>query len=193
MAKARKLGVRRIRVPAATELRGSHGKAAGPVLTKDFGTAELFKLAVYEKVGGYQAWRKALTTMQPAEVTGEVKASGLRGRGGAGFPTGTKWGFLPPPDGGPRYVVVNADESEPGTAKDRYLMENHPHQLVEGILIACRAVSAQQAWIYIRGEYDRPYRMLMDAIGELREAKILGPKPFGKDYPLDIQMYRGHG
>src|SRR3989440_125136 len=193
MAKARKLGVRRIRVPAATELRGSHGKAAGPVLTKDFGTADLFKLAVYEKVGGYQAWRKALTTMQPAEVTGEVKASGLRGRGGAGFPTGTKWGFLPPPDGGPRYVVVNADESEPGTAKDRYLMENHPHQLVEGILIACRAVSAQQAWIYIRGEYDRQHELVQKAIDQARAKGYIGAKPFGVDFPGDIQLFRCRG
>ncbi len=180
-------------MPAATELRGSHGKAAGPVLTKDFGTADLHKLGVYEKVGGYQAWRKALTTMQPAEVTGEVKASGLRGRGGAGFPTGTKWGFLPPPDGGPRYVVVNADESEPGTAKDRYLMENHPHQLVEGILIACYAIQAHHAWIYIRGEYDLQHDMIAAAIAEARAAGYLGEQPLGKDFPIDIHLYRGHG
>ena len=180
-------------MPAATELRGSHGKAAGPVLTKDFGTADLYKLAVYEKIGGYQAWRKALTTMQPAEVIGEVKASGLRGRGGAGFPTGTKWGFLPPPDGGPRYVVVNADESEPGTAKDRYLMENHPHQLVEGILIACYAIQAHHAWIYIRGEYDLQHDLVAAAIAEARTAGYLGEQPLGTEFPIDIHLYRGHG
>src|SRR5205814_4794482 len=99
----------------------------------------------------------------------------------------------PPPDGGPRYVVVNADESEPGTSKDRYIIENSPHMVLEGILIAAFAVQSHQAWIYIRGEYDRPYHMLMEAIAELRAAKILGARPFGHDYPLEIGVYRGHG
>ena len=126
------------------ELRGSFGEAPGHLLTRWFGTENLQSIAVYEDLGGYRTWKKALTEMEPADITNEVKVSGLRGRGGAGFPTGTKWGFMPPPDGGPRYVVINADESEPGTGKDRYLMENNPHQLVEGILIACRAIGAQQ-------------------------------------------------
>jgi len=174
------------------ELRGSHGKARHHLLTQHFGAAGLATLKGYQKLGGYDTLEKALA-MEPKALVDEVKASGLRGRGGAGFATGVKWGFMPPPDGGPRYVVVNADESEPGTSKDRYIIENSPHMVLEGILIAAFAVQSHQAWIYIRGEYDRPYRMLMDAIGELREAKILGSKPFGKDYPLDIQMYRGHG
>jgi NADH-quinone oxidoreductase subunit F len=175
------------------ELRGSHGPGRTHLLTELFGTRDLHTFRVYRKHGGYDALEKALRQMGPGEVTNEVKASGLRGRGGAGFPTGTKWGFMPPPDGGPRYVVVNADESEPGTAKDRYIMENSPHMVLEGILIAAYAIQSNQAWVYIRGEYDGPYKMLTAAIAELRSEGILGPKPFGKDHPFDIQLYRGHG
>jgi NADH-quinone oxidoreductase subunit F len=177
----------------SAELRGAHGEAPKHLLTRLFGTRDLHKLDVYRRHGGYQALRKALTSMTPPDLVNELKASGLRGRGGAGFPTGLKWSFMAPPDGGPRYVVVNADESEPGTSKDRYIMENSPHMLLEGILIACYAVQAHQAWIYIRGEYDTPYTMLTAAIEELRQAGIVGTKPFGKDYPLDIRLYRGHG
>ena len=173
-------------------LRGSHGDSAGPVLTRWFGRDGLATLAGYRKLGGYKSFEKALG-VAPVDLFNDVKASGLRGRGGAGFPTGVKWSFLPPPDGGPRYVVINADESEPGTAKDRYLMENSPHMLLEGILIACWAVQATQAWVYIRGEYDRPYQMLVDAIAEARKEGLIGPKPFGKDFPTDIQLFRGHG
>jgi NADH-quinone oxidoreductase subunit F len=174
-------------------LRGSHGPARHHLLTGLFGTPGLNTLDVYRRHGGYRALERALTTMQPAQLIDEVKASGLRGRGGAGFATGLKWSFLPPPDGGPRYVVVNADESEPGTSKDRYLMENSPHSVLEGICIACYAVQAHQAWIYIRGEYDHPHDLLVAAIAELRQAGILGPKPFGQEVPLDVQIYRGHG
>ena len=175
------------------EIRGSHGPAPDHVLTRWIGIDYLSDIKVYEEQGGYQAWKKALTEMEPADIANEVKVSGLRGRGGAGFPTGTKWGFMPPPDGGPRFVVVNADESEPGTAKDRYLMENNPHQLIEGILIACRAIAAQQAWIYIRGEYDLPHGIVQRAINQARRAGYIGPQPFGVDFPVDIQMFRGHG
>ncbi|HET7875643.1 MAG TPA: NADH-quinone oxidoreductase subunit NuoF [Methylomirabilota bacterium] len=179
----------------APGLRGSQGDARHHLLTSLFGTPDLHLLGVYRKHGGYESLEKALTQLEPEHVHAEVKTSGLRGRGGAGFPTGTKWGFVPKPTDvpGPRYVVVNADESEPGTSKDRYLMENSPHMLLEGALIACFAVGAHQAWIYIRGEYDRPYRMLLDAIAELRGAGILGDRPFGADFPLDVQVYRGHG
>jgi NADH-quinone oxidoreductase subunit F len=176
----------------ATELRGSHGPAPHHLLTELFGTEGLHTLDVYRRHDGYRALEKALKT-EPKALVDEVKASGLRGRGGAGFPTGLKWSFMAPPDGGPRYVVVNADESEPGTSKDRYLMENSPHMLLEGILIACRAVESHQAWVYIRGEYDRQTEMLVAAIAELREAGILGDCPLGVDYPLDVQLYRGHG
>jgi len=176
------------------ELRGSHGPAPHHLLTRWFGTSDLQRLEVYAgKPGGYKSLRKALLDMAPADITNEVKASGLRGRGGAGFATGTKWSFINRDAPGPKYVVVNADESEPGTSKDRYIMENSPHLLLEGIMIAAYAVGANQAWVYIRGEYDGPYRLLAEAIAEARAKGYLGPKPFGKDYPLDIQLYRGHG
>jgi NADH-quinone oxidoreductase subunit F len=177
----------------APELRGSTGEAPHHRLTGLFGTPDLHTLAVYRRHGGFGSLRKALSGMTPEEVHAEVKASGLRGRGGAGFPTGTKWGFIPKNIPGPRYVVANADESEPGSSKDRYIMENSPHMFLEGICIACYAIGAHQAWIYIRGEYDRPFQMLTRAIAELREADILGDRPLGVDFPLDIQIYRGHG
>ena len=174
------------------EIRGTHGPGENHVLTSLFGTEGLETLDVYRAHGGYRGLEKALRMDRPA-IVDEVKTSGLRGRGGASFPTGTKWSFMPPPDGGPRYVVVNADESEPGTSKDRYLIENSPHLLLEGILIAQYAIESHQAWIYLRGEYDLPRRMLERAIAELREAGIVGPRPFGVDYPLDVRVYRGHG
>ena len=177
----------------ASVLRGSSGPARQHLLTGLFGIEGLHTLRVYREHGGYSGLRKALFEMAPEAIQGEVKASGLRGRGGAGFPTGTKWGFIPKDVPGPKYVVVNGDEAEPGTTKDRYIMENSPHLLLEGILIACFAIGSHQAWIYLRGEYDGPYRMLMAAIAELRADGILGPRPFDKDYPLDIQIYRGHG
>src|SRR5205823_56621 len=112
------------------ELRGSRGEAPGHLLTRLFGTSDLHALAVYRRHGGYGTLRRALNDLTPEQVHAEVKASGLRGRGGAGFPTGVKWGFIPKDLPGPRYVVVNADEAEPGTAKDRYIMENSPHMLL---------------------------------------------------------------
>ena len=178
---------------AADALRGSHGPARHHLLTADFGTPGLHRLDVYRRCGGYRSLEKALKEMAPEEVHAEVKTSGLRGRGGAGFATGTKWGFLPKDVPGPRYVVVNADESEPGTSKDRYLMENSPHLLLEGACIAAYAVGAHQIWIYLRGEYDKPYRLLTEAIAELRREGILGPSPFGRDHLLELQIYRGHG
>jgi len=177
----------------ATELRGTHGSERHHLLTGLFGTPDLHKLDVYRRHGGYEMLQRALGSLTPEEVHNEVKTSGLRGRGGAGFSTGTKWGFIPKDIPGPRYVVVNADESEPGTAKDRYIMENSPHMLLEGICIAAYAIGSHQAWIYIRGEYDGPYARLTEAIAELRQAGILGDHPFGCDYALDIQVYRGHG
>jgi NADH-quinone oxidoreductase subunit F len=175
------------------ELRGSSGQAPTNLLTRHFGTPNLHRIDVYESKGGYTALRKALLEMEPAAITNEVKTSGLRGRGGAGFATGVKWSFIKRDTPEPKYVVVNADESEPGTAKDRYILENSPHMVLEGIMIAAYAVGANQAWIYIRGEYDEPYRMLLDAIGEARAKGYLGPTPMGREFPLDIQVYRGHG
>src|SRR5216683_3335552 len=189
----RERSLERERRRVMAELRGSHGEANGNLLTRDFGTPDLHKIDVYESKGGYTALRKALLEMEPAAITNEVKTSGLRGRGGAGFATGVKWSFIKRDAPEPKYVVINADESEPGTAKDRYILENSPHMVLEGIMIAAYAVGANQAWIYIRGEYDEPHRMLMEAIGEAHDKGYLGPKPMGKDFPLDIRVYRGHG
>ncbi|MDQ6899911.1 MAG: NADH-quinone oxidoreductase subunit NuoF [Candidatus Dormibacteraeota bacterium] len=175
------------------ELRGSHGPAREHLLTGLFGTYGLHTLDVYRRHGGYETLARALRELEPEQIQAEVKASGLRGRGGAGFPTGTKWSFIPKDIPGPRYVVVNFDEAEPGTSKDRYLVENSPHLLLEGIGIACRAIGSHQAWIYIRGEYDGPYAMLKAAIAELRGAGILGDRALDSEFALDIQLYRGHG
>jgi NADH-quinone oxidoreductase subunit F len=171
-------------------VRGSRGPARHHLLTRDFGTAGLERLEVYEKRGGYEGLRRA-RTMAPEQAIEEVKLSGLRGRGGAGFATGMKWGFIPKDHPGPKYVVVNFDESEPGTSKDRYIVENSPHMLLEGIAIAAYAIGAEQAWIYIRGEYDLPYAMLTDAIAEAREAGHLAG-PTSSD-GVDVRLFRGHG
>ncbi len=148
-------------------------------------------LARYEATGGYQALRKALG-MKPEEVAAEVKASNIRGRGGAGFPTGVKWGFLPP-DTRPRYLVVNADESEPGTFKDRQLLERDPHQLVEGIIISAYALSVNHAFVYVRGEYPRPARRLQRAVDEARAAGYLGKDVLGSGHDLEITVHLGAG
>ncbi|MBT8202985.1 MAG: NADH-quinone oxidoreductase subunit F, partial [Acidimicrobiia bacterium] len=130
-------------------------------------------LARHRATGGYEAARHALTSMTAEAVHEEVKASNLRGRGGAGFPTGVKWGFLPP-DIRPRYLVVNGDESEPGTFKDRQLLERDPHQLIEGIIISAYAIDCHEAYIYIRGEYPRPARRIERALAEAYDAGLLG-------------------
>src|SRR5258708_6381170 len=169
------------------------GTVGGPVLTEWFAKADLHTLDVYESLGGYSALRKGGTEMSAVQVIGEVKASGLRGRGGADFPTAMKWSFVPKDHPGPKYIVVNADESEPGSAKDRYLMENSPHALVEGAAIASYAIGGHQAWIYIRGEYDLPYEMLRDAIAEAHAKGYLGDHPFGTDHALDVRLYRRPG
>lgn len=123
---------------------------------------------VYRREGGYRSVEKALKSLSPDQVTEEVKKSGLRGRGGAGFPTGMKWGFLAKPEGVPRYLVVNADESEPGTFKDRYLMEFIPHLLIEGMITASYALGSNRSYIYIRGEYVWVAEILERAIDEAR-------------------------
>ena len=161
------------------------------VLTKDFATENLYRRSVYELMGGYTGFKKALE-MQPDELIEEVKKSGLRGRGGAGFPTGNKWGFLPK-GVYPRYLVCNADESEPGCFKVRYLIETSPHQLLEGIMIASYAIGCTLAFIYIRGEYLPGYEMLQAAIAEAREGGYLGKNVLGKGFDLDIILHRGAG
>ena len=148
---------------------------------------------VYRAHGGYASVEKALKTMTPDQVTDEVKKSGLRGRGGAGFPTGLKWSFLAKPEGVPRFLVCNADESEPGTFKDRYLMEKIPHALIEGMITASYALGAKDSYIYIRGEYFYVHRILENAIKEAYAAGMLGKNILGTNYSLDLHMQIGAG
>jgi len=163
-----------------------------PVLTKGIGKLDLVDIDVYESQGGYQALRKALKEMTPAEVLEEVKASGLRGRGGAGFPTGMKWGFLPN-DGRPRYLCCNADESEPGTFNNKMLIEYNPHLLIEGILLAAYATNCAQSFIYIRGEFKRGYDVLVRAIEQAKAKGYLGNNILGSDFSQSITVHRGAG
>ena len=150
-------------------------------------------LEVYRKMGGYSAAEKAIKTMQPDDITEEVKKSGLRGRGGAGFPAGMKWSFIDKKSEKPRYLVCNADESEPGTFKDRYLMEKIPHALIEGMLVSSFALGAKTSYIYIRGEYFYVLRILEKAIEEAYAAGLLGKNIFGTDYSLDVHVQIGGG
>ena len=148
---------------------------------------------VYRQNGGYQAVEKALANMKPDDLVEEVKKSGLRGRGGAGFPTGMKWSFLAKPEGVPRYLVCNADESEPGTFKDRYLMEHIPHILVEVMILSSYALGANTSYIYIRGEYFYVLRILEKAIAEAYANGWLGKNIKGSGYDLDLYVHPGAG
>ncbi len=150
-------------------------------------------LADYERAGGYQALRKVLNGMDPGQVIEEVKTSGLRGRGGAGFPTGVKWGFIPKDHPGPRYLCCNADESEPGTFKDRQLMERDPHQMLEGMIITCFAIQAQTAYIYIRGEFRLGAKILVKAIEEAKAAGYVGDNILGSGITVNIYVHPGAG
>lgn len=148
---------------------------------------------VYRKHGGYRSVEKALKTMSPQNVVEEVQASGLRGRGGAGFPTGMKWSFLAKPEGVPRYLLCNADESEPGTFKDRYLMEKIPHLLVEGMIVSSYALGCNQSYIYIRGEYMFVLEIVEKAIAEAYANGWLGKNILGSGYDLDLSIAPGGG
>ena len=149
-------------------------------------------LDCYLRNGGYETLKKAVTRA-PADLIEEVKKSGLRGRGGAGFPTGVKWSLVDRKSGKPIYLIVNCDESEPGTFKDRYLVHQDPHQLIEGIMITCFANNVKQAYIYIRGEFPHGARILEKAIAEARAANFVGPKILGTDYSCEIFVHRGAG
>jgi NADH-quinone oxidoreductase subunit F len=155
------------------------------LLTRSFGRTDSHTLEAYRAAGGYTAWAKA-QTMEPSAITEEVKKANLRGLGGAGFPTGLKWSFIPKGHTGPVYLVINADEGEPGTFKDRYLLERDPHALIEGMLIAARAVHCATAFVYIRGEYVEPWRRFSSAVREAYDAGYLG-KGF------DVVVHRGAG
>jgi len=150
-------------------------------------------LEVYRQHGGYEALAKVLNSMSPDDVINEVKKSALRGRGGAGFPTGMKWGFVPKDSPKPKYVVCNADESEPGTFKDRYLMERDPHMLIEGMLIAAYALGARINYIYTRGEYRYLIEIMDRALDEARSAGLLGERILNTDFACEIYTHTGAG
>ena len=162
------------------------------ILTRHLDFADQHELSAYESRGGYQAIRKALQ-LSPEAVISEVKASGLRGRGGAGFPTGMKWGFVPKTTGKPIYLLNNADESEPGTFKDRALMERDPHLCLEGMMIAAWALGSNWSAVYIRGEYSYPAVRMGRAIMQAYEKGYLGKNIFGSQFSLDIIVHRGAG
>lgn len=150
-------------------------------------------LEVYRKNGGYKSIEKALKTMTPDEVVTEVKTSGLRGRGGAGFPTGMKWSFIDKKSGNPRYLVCNGDESEPGTFKDRYLLMNIPHRLIEGMICSAYALGANTAYIYVRGEFKEVIGILNEALKEAYQAGLLGKNILGSGYDLNMYVHTGAG
>ena len=162
------------------------------VLLRHRDIPDINKLNVYKKNGGFDAFKKAVTKMKPNEVTDVVKNSGLRGRGGAGFPTGLKWSFIDNKSW-PHYVVANADESEPGTFKDREIMESNPFQFLEGLAIASYAVGATVAYVYLRGEFWQVAAFLDEKIAEMEEAGYLGDNLLGKDYSLKIFTHLGAG
>ena len=155
-------------------------------------TADSHRLLAYRSRGGYGALEKALQGMEPAAVEAEVKASGLRGRGGAGFPTGMKWSFVDRKSP-VVYLCCNADEGEPGTFKDRWIFEQASHQLIEGVLLAAYALGVRHAFIYIRGEFDLPYRRLCEALAEARRAGLVGERILGTSFSCDIIVHRGAG
>ncbi|MBO0357703.1 NADH-quinone oxidoreductase subunit NuoF [Hymenobacter sp. BT186] len=163
------------------------------LLTEHINVEGIDTFEIYRKHGGYRSVEKALKTMTPDEVVEEVKKSGLRGRGGAGFPTGMKWSFLAKPEGVPRYLVCNADESEPGTFKDRQLMSKLPHLLVEGMITSSYALGANTSYIYIRGELLYVLRILEKAIAEAYAAGFLGKNILGSGYDLDLHVHPGGG
>jgi NADH-quinone oxidoreductase subunit F len=165
------------------------------LLSRNWQRAQSHTLETYLASGGWELWKRTVRGqgMTPQEVIDAVKASGIRGMGGAGFPTGVKWGFLPKERVKPRYLVVNADEGEPGTFKDRYILELDPHMLLEGMALACFALDAHVAYVYVRGEFDLPTRRLEAAIDEARAAGLLGKDVLGSGFDLEIHAHRGAG
>lgn len=162
------------------------------LVSKHFGVKDSHTLAVAQTGGIYSRVEKAFA-MEPAALVKEVIEANLRGLGGAGFPAGRKWSFLPKDSPKPRYLVVNADESEPGTCKDKLIMIDDPHLLLEGIIITCWAIRSHKVFIYVRGEYDLSIERLEGAIAEAREAGILGATVMGHDFPIDVVVHRGAG
>ena len=168
-------------------------KTETPVISRRFGIKDSHKIDVYLQHDGYKALEKALREMTPASIIDEVKKSNLRGRGGAGFPTGMKWSFVPKDSPKPKYVICNADESEPGTCKDRPLMELDPHQMIEGITIAGRAIGAHMGFIYIRGEYRYVLDIVQTALDESYSRNYLGKNILGSGFDFDLVVHTGAG
>ncbi len=167
--------------------------ARGPLLFKQIDTPGLGSIDIYRKVGGYEVVSQVLGQRKPEECIEVVKSSGLRGRGGAGFPAGLKWSFVPKDSLKPRYLVCNADESEPGTFKDRELMEKNPHELIEGMVLAAYAIGAHVGYIYLRGEFDYIERILLRALQEARDAGFLGDDVVGSGYAVHLYTHLGAG
>jgi NADH-quinone oxidoreductase subunit F len=162
------------------------------VLTDGIGEADLRDIGVYRARGGYQQWERTVRDRKPVDVLDAAEKSGLRGRGGAGFPTGRKWSFLPS-DRSPRYLVCNCDEAEPGTFKDHMLLEETPHLVLEGMLLGAYAIASHHAFIYIRGEFKRGYEIFCAALEEARQAGYLGTNILGSGYDLEVTVHRGAG
>jgi NADH-quinone oxidoreductase subunit F len=163
------------------------------VILRDVQNSQLRRIEDYLGIGGYETLAKVLLELKPDQVVEEVKKSGLRGRGGAGFPTGMKWSFIPKNVDKPKYMVVNADESEPGTCKDRVIIEKNPHLLMEGILMGSYAIGAHRCYLYIRGEYYEQAQILVKAIEEAYEHGFFGRNILGSGYDLDVYLHRGAG
>src|SRR5918995_2630555 len=163
------------------------------ILLRNIDVPDLHTLSAYQSRGGYRSWERVVRDMTPEKLIEEIKASGLRGRGGAGFPTGMKWSFVPKDSPKPKYLVCNADESEPGTFKDRLLIEEDPHAIIEGTLIAAYAVKSHTAFIYVRGELAVGAKMLEQAVDEAAQSGYIGKNILGSGYDLDLIVHRGAG
>ncbi len=162
------------------------------LLTKHRGEKDTHTIGHYKSVGGYTALKKALS-MKGDDIVNEIKTSGLRGRGGAGFPTGMKWSFIPKNVDKPKYLLCNADEGEPGTFKDRVLLEEFPHMMIEGMIIAAKAIDSHQGYIYVRGEYNLSYDRIEAALDEAYKAGLLGKNILGTGYDFELGLYAGAG
>ena len=176
----------------ALQYRGAPGLVE-PVLSKRFSVKDSERIETYLRDDGYQAARQAVTQMTPEQVITEVSKANLRGLGGAGFPTGKKWGFIPKGSAKPKFLVVNADEGEPGTIKDRYVIMKDPHRLLEGMIIASYATGCRKAYIYIRGEYAKPAAILQQAVDDAARHGFLGKKLFNSGHDLEVVVHRGAG
>ena len=178
--------------PSSAPFAGAPGLVE-PVISKRFALKDSPLIQTYVRDDGYQMARKAVTELSPAAIIAEVTKSNLRGLGGAGFPTGKKWGFLPKDTTKPRFLIVNGDEGEPGTFKDRYIIERDPHRLIEGIIIAAYATGAHKTYIYIRGEYVKPTQILQQAIDEAKAYGFVGQHIFNSTFSLELVIHRGAG